>query len=167
MSNTDPKHIQRMMDYHHWASDRVHEALGDVSAAELDKPMGGSFGTARALLRHVVGVEGLWLARWLGSSPTALPEFPATYAAKDFRAEWEKSKAKQVDFARGATADKLGGKLNYKNFKGEDISLVLGDTMAHVVNHGSYHRGQLTHLLRELGRKPADTDFFVYLRLGK
>ena len=167
MSNTDPKHIQRMMDYHHWASDRTHEALSDVTAAELDKPWGGSFGTARALLRHVVGVEALWLERWLGGSPTALAEYPPTAAAKDFRAEWEKTKARQADFARRLTTEKLAAKVNYKNFKGEDISLVLGDTMAHVVNHGTYHRGQLTHLLRDLGRKPADTDFFVYLRLGK
>ena len=167
MSNTDPKHIQRMMDYHHWASDRIHEALGDVTAAELDKQWGGSFGNGRALLRHVVGVEWLWLTRWLGESPTALPEYPPTASAKDFRAEWEKTKAKQADFVRRADAAKLGGKLNYKNFKGEDISLVLGDTMAHVVNHGTYHRGQLTHLLRDLGRKPQDTDFFVFLRLGR
>lgn len=167
MSNTDPKHIRRMMDYHHWASDRVHEALADVTAAELDKPWGGSFGTGRALLRHVVAVEALWLARWLGSSPTALAEYPATAAAKDFRAEWEKSKASQAEFASARTAEQLAAKLNYRNFKGEDISLVLGDTMAHVVNHGTYHRGQLTHLLRDLGRKPVDSDFFVFLRLGR
>ena len=167
MSNTDPKHIQRMMDYHHWAADRTYEAMADVTAAELDKQWGGSFGNGRALLRHVVGVEWLWLTRWLGESPTALPEYPTTWAAKDFRAEWEKSRAKQAQFAQGVTTDKLAAKLNYRNFKGEDVSLVLGDTMAHVVNHGTYHRGQLTHLLRDLGRKAADTDFFVYLRLGK
>jgi uncharacterized damage-inducible protein DinB len=31
-----------------------------------------------------------------------------------------------------------------------------------VVNHSTYHRGQITTLLRQLGAEPAVTDFLVY-----
>ena len=35
----------------------------------------------------------------------------------------------------------------------------------HVVNHGSYHRGQVTTLLRQLGAAPpASTDFITFFR---
>jgi len=34
--------------------------------------------------------------------------------------------------------------------------------MVHVVNHSTYHRGQITTLLRQLGAEPVDTDFLVY-----
>ena len=34
--------------------------------------------------------------------------------------------------------------------------------MTHVVNHSSYHRGQVTTLLRQLGAEPVGTDFLSY-----
>jgi uncharacterized damage-inducible protein DinB len=34
--------------------------------------------------------------------------------------------------------------------------------MVHVVNHSSYHRGQVTTLLRQLGAQPVSTDFLEY-----
>jgi uncharacterized damage-inducible protein DinB len=36
--------------------------------------------------------------------------------------------------------------------------------MQHVVNHSSYHRGQVTTLLRQLGAKPVATDLITYYR---
>jgi len=34
----------------------------------------------------------------------------------------------------------------------------------HVVNHATLHRGQVVGMLRQLGVKPPNTDFFFYLR---
>jgi DinB family len=34
----------------------------------------------------------------------------------------------------------------------------------HVVNHASYHRGQITTMLRQLGREPIGTDLMAYYR---
>ena len=36
-------------------------------------------------------------------------------------------------------------------------------TMLHVVNHSSYHRGQVTNLVRQVGGTPKATDYFYYL----
>ena len=35
--------------------------------------------------------------------------------------------------------------------------------LQHVVNHSTYHRGQLTTLLRQLGAATSPTDFLVYI----
>jgi uncharacterized damage-inducible protein DinB len=163
MSNTDPKHLQQMFAYHHWASDRIHDALADVTGAELEKPWSGNFGTGRALLRHVVGVEWLWVERFGGVSPAAIPEPPAGADARWFRAEWEKSRPRQAELVRGVSAARLAAGLTFKNLKGEEMTHPLGELMTHVVNHGTYHRGQLSHLLRDLGRKAPGTDYLVWL----
>jgi uncharacterized damage-inducible protein DinB len=34
--------------------------------------------------------------------------------------------------------------------------------LQHIVNHSTYHRGQLTTLLRQLGAQPCATDFLYY-----
>ena len=44
---------------------------------------------------------------------------------------------------------------------------VLGGLMRHVVNHSTYHRGQVATQLRHLGRTPPTTDLIAYLRLEK
>ena len=156
-------YVRRLFEYHHWAADKLFEALGDVSAAELDKPWGGSFKTARALLRHIIGAEQLWLERFGGTSPKALPEFPSTYAGADFLAEWRKVKAREKEYVGGLDAAKLAGKLAYTNMKGENHTFPLADILTHVVNHGTYHRGQLSHLLRDLGRPGVSTDYVAWL----
>ena len=156
-------HVRKLFDYHHWAADKLFEALGDVSAADLDKPWGGSFKTARALLRHIVAAEQLWLERFGGSSPRTMPEFPATHAGADFLAEWRKVKAREKEFVSGLTAAKLGTNLDYVNMKGESHSWPLEEVLTHVVNHGTYHRGQLSHLLRDLGRPGVSTDYVAWL----
>jgi uncharacterized damage-inducible protein DinB len=156
-------HARKLFDYHHWAADKLFEALADVSAADLDKPWGGSFKTARALLRHIVGAEMLWLERFGGTSPKALPEFPPTHTGADYLSEWRKVKQREKEFVAALDRRKLAGDLTYVNMKGEQHSFLMSDVLTHVVNHGTYHRGQLSHLLRDLGRPGVSTDYVAWL----
>jgi uncharacterized damage-inducible protein DinB len=163
MSTDSRDDILELFDYHHWAADRVIEAAAALTPAYLDGQWGGSFGTGRALLRHVVGVEHLWCERWNGRSPKGLPDFPATFGGKDFLAEWHKIKGDQVEYLGALTRDKLQGQLTYLNMKGERWTYRLAEILQHVVNHGTYHRGQLTHLLRDNGLAAPSTDFLVFI----
>lgn len=47
-------------------------------------------------------------------------------------------------------------------WKGEAWQYPLWQMMQHVVNHSSYHRGQVATLLRQLGAEPAPTDFLLF-----
>jgi uncharacterized damage-inducible protein DinB len=54
----------------------------------------------------------------------------------------------------------------YKLMSGHPGKSPFGQMLAHVVNHGSYHRGQVTTLLRQLGAAPPkSTDMITYQRL--
>ena len=50
----------------------------------------------------------------------------------------------------------------YRNLKGEEITLPLVCSLQHLVNHNTYHRGQVTSLLRQLDRTPLGTDLFLF-----
>ena len=56
-------------------------------------------------------------------------------------------------FARELKADRLGETIAYSNLAGEARRNRLGELFVHVVNHSSYHRGQVATMLRQLGRK--------------
>jgi uncharacterized damage-inducible protein DinB len=52
---------------------------------------------------------------------------------------------------------------SYINTKGEEWKYPLEQMMQHVVNHSSYHRGQVTTMLRQLGVEAVPTDFLVFI----
>lgn len=155
--------VLRLFDYHHWAADRLFDAMEAISAEQLDRPWGGSFGTGRALLRHVVGAERVWVERWNGFSLKAIPDLPKNYSGRDFRAEWEKVKRDQRRFLDELSRDQLFTDLSYVNLKGEKWTYPFADILQHVVNHGTYHRGQLVHLLRDLGLPAPSTDYLLFV----
>jgi uncharacterized damage-inducible protein DinB len=49
----------------------------------------------------------------------------------------------------------------------EPAPITLGETLLQVVNHSTYHRGQINSRLRELGGTPPMTDFIAWVGLGK
>ena len=158
----DRAHIQRLYSFHHWATDRVLDALSAASAEQLDRAWGGSFGTGRGLLRHVIGVERLWCDRWSGQSAKSLPDYPRTHAGREFKAEWERIKEDQRRFIDALTPAQVAGDLTYVNIKGATWTYPFSDILIHCANHGTYHRGQITQLLRDLGMPAPSTDFLDF-----
>jgi uncharacterized damage-inducible protein DinB len=63
-------------------------------------------------------------------------------------------------------AERLVQPLTYVNFAGQTLSYPLAETLVHVANHGTYHRGQVATLLRQLGHSPIATDYVRYLDAG-
>jgi uncharacterized damage-inducible protein DinB len=57
--------------------------------------------------------------------------------------------------------------VSYRAPDGKAFAHPLGDLMRHVVNHSTYHRGQLATQFRQLGHTPPSTDFTRYLREAK
>ena len=155
--------VQRLFAFHHWATDRAFDALSVVTAEQLDRAWGGSFGTGRALLQHVVGVEQLWCERWNGRSPREIPDFAGTGTGRDFGARWEQIKSNQRRVIDTLTEERLAAPLAYVNLKGIAWTYPMHEIMQHCVNHGTYHRGQITHLLRDLGIPAPQTDWLVFI----
>ena len=159
----DRDFFSRLWTFHHWANGKTFDALASVSAQELDKPWGGSFKNGRGLLQHVVGGDRIWVDRWNGTSTKSAPQFPPTHGGREFRDEWQKVKADQRRYFDSLTPQKLQSSLTYTNLRGETHTWPMTDLIYHLVNHGTYHRGQMTQLLRDLGQGAPATDFTVYL----
>lgn len=156
-----------MVAYHHWAGDQLFAAASALSARDLDLAWGGSFGTGRALLRHIVGAERLWCDRLNGRPSSKIPEYPATHAGTDFRDEWTRLTAEERDIVARLTQKALGEELTYVNIKGETKTYVLDDILMHIVNHGTYHRGQISQLLRDRGHASPSTDLLFFFEHEK
>lgn len=160
----DLQTITRLYAYHHWAADRLFGALAALSQEDLDRALGGSFGSVGDLVRHVLGADTIWLRRWRGESPAALTEASTWRTPADFARVWDGLKEGQRRFLAEQTDASLARDLDYTTLNGTPYRTPLGDVLLHVVNHGTYHRGQLAHMLRQLEQRPPSTDYVLYLR---
>ena len=155
--------LRDLFGYHRWANARVLDATAGLPTADFERDLGNSFGSIRATLAHVLGADWVWLRRWLGESPKAFPEWDvATHAA--LRERWREVEGEQREFLDGLGESDVERVVAYTMLSGAAFSNPLGELCRHVVNHATYHRGQVVTLLRQLGVEPPHTDLILYYR---
>jgi len=157
--------LRTLLDYHYWARDRMLAALAPLTQEQFTRELGSSFTSVQDTLGHVYSAEWAWHQRWLGQSPTSqLPRetFPdvATVAAM-----WRKTEADVRGFLESLGEDGVNRVFEYKTLAGDEATSAFWHMLQHVVNHGSYHRGQITTMLRQLGvPAPESTDLIRFHR---
>jgi uncharacterized damage-inducible protein DinB len=110
----------------------------------------------------------LWLERFHGRSPGRVEGLDAltSIAAVGGRAD-EVSEGLQA-WAAALPPDALGRSVSYRSLRGDPFTMPLHDLLQHVVNHGTYHRGQIAMALRLLGAGAVpSTDFVIFQRLPR
>lgn len=160
--------IRLLYDYTRWADGRMFEAVAKLAPEAWTKDLGSSLKSARDTVVHVVSAQWIWLSRWKGETPKgmwAAAEFPTQASIRE---KWEPLAAELAAFVRAQTEESVAKPLSYRNLKGEPFTYPLGHLMLHTVNHSTYHRGQVTTLLRQLGAQPLSSDLVLYyLELAK
>ncbi len=151
-----------LLEYHRWATEKVLQAVSTLSAEKYTKDLGSSFPSIRDTLVHVYGADRAWLGRIQGQTPERpKPQDYPTLAS--LREVWLEALSNWPSTVQGiGHIEKM---IAYKAFDGTPYQSKLSDIIRHVVNHGSYHRGQVTTMLRQLGEKAVLTDMIAYYRL--
>lgn len=160
--------LRTLLDYHYWARDRMLAALLPLTPEEYTRELGSSFTSIQDTLGHVYSAEWAWHQRWIGVSPTSqLPRetFPDVATVRDL---WAKTETDVRGFLESLGEGGIDRAIDYKTLTGDAGSSVFWHMLQHVVNHASYHRGQLTTMLRQLGRPaPESMDLIRFYRTRK
>jgi uncharacterized damage-inducible protein DinB len=160
--------LRTMLDYHYWARDRLLDALEALTPDQLTRDLGSSFKSIHETMVHTYAAEWAWHSRWNGTSPTALLPSDQFPDLASMRQAWKELEGKMRGFL-----DRLGGEgiervFDYTLLSGQAGSTPFWQMLQHVVNHASYHRGQVTTMLRQLGAAPAKPmDMIAYYRTRK
>ena len=166
--------IALLYEYDRWANDRVLQASSALTAEQFTRDLGGSFSSVRDTLVHIFAGEWGWLQYWKESSPdaayladltarrkvlfepTAYPDVTAV------RRKWADVEREQIEFIKLLTNEALERMLVVRQTQMKLIHL-----MQHLANHSTYHRGQLSLMMRQLGAVPQATDFHVFVMEGR
>jgi uncharacterized damage-inducible protein DinB len=161
----DLQDLRTLLDYHYWARDRVLAAAAALTPEQFTRDLGSSFRSVRNTLVHVYSAEWNWHSRWQGTSPTSMlsPElFPDV---PSLQAPWSDHEGNMRAFVEQLGEAGINRIFEYKMMDGRPGATVFWQMLQHVVNHGSYHRGQVTTLLRQLGAKPGKSmDMIAFYR---
>ena len=157
--------VQTLLDYHYWARDRVLDAVAKISDAEFTAARGSSFSSIRDTLSHTHFAEWAWLSRWQGTSPTAFPALDQFVDVPSLRTAWTDLEQKLRAHLAPLTDDQLQRVIEYRLLNGTEASSPTWQMVQHVVNHASYHRGQVTTMLRQAGAQPPKSmDMIAFYR---
>ena len=150
--------------YSAWANTRIFDAAEALTAGQAVVTVASSFPSVRGTLAHVVGAEWIWLRRWLGDNPKAAPVWVAEASLPELRAHLAAVGSEREAYLAGLEEGDLERVVEYRRLSGEADAARLADLVRHVVNHSTYHRGQVVTQLRQVGASPPGTDFIAYVR---
>jgi uncharacterized damage-inducible protein DinB len=154
-----------LIEYHYWARDRVLQAVEPLPAEQYARELGGSFPSIRDTLVHLYSAEWVWHARWQGQTPTAMLSPDAFPDLPTLRRAWDEHRAAVTAYIGSLDDRSFETPLDYRTMDGRPWRHSLWHQVQHVVNHASYHRGQVTTKLRQLGAaSPKSQDLIAFYR---
>jgi uncharacterized damage-inducible protein DinB len=154
-----------LLDYHYWARDRMLDAVAVLTPEQYTRDLGNSFKSVRDTVTHIYFAEWIWHLRWNGQAPTS-PLQPDMFPdLATLRREWQEHEAKMRAFLERTGEEGLARVIEYRLLNGQPGASILWQMLQHVVNHATYHRGQVTTMLRQLGAAPPkSTDLIAFYR---
>jgi uncharacterized damage-inducible protein DinB len=159
-------HFVQLARYNVWATERLLEALEPVSELDYRRDLRLFFKSIHGTLNHLlVGEHLIWQRRFArGESPKVALDMEVE-PERDRLAQALKGGARTWEpLISGWPAERFDGQLAYTNLSGQAVSLPFAATLAHVFNHGTHHRGQITAALTSLGLPSPDLDLVVLLQ---
>jgi uncharacterized damage-inducible protein DinB len=157
--------LETLLDYNYWARDRLLDAVSELTLEQFTRPMHSSFSSVRDTIAHICDAESIWLARWNGGQPVGFQKADRIANVAVARQEWTQLESAMRGVLRNLGPLTLECVIEYKDMRGNPRTDFFWQTLQHLVNHGSYHRGQVTTMLRQLGvQPPKSMDLIAYYR---
>jgi uncharacterized damage-inducible protein DinB len=155
--------VAQLVAFNRWADARFFEALSQLSPEQYGRDLQSSHGGIHGTLAHIVGVEKGWLRRWQRQPETAASPLRQMRSLTELRADWEDVCAAMDQFLATLDDLKLQETLETTTLAGT-FTAPYWQMIQHVVDHSSYHRGQIVTMLRQLGVTPPSTGLMRFYR---
>jgi uncharacterized damage-inducible protein DinB len=161
-------HSLELYDYHVWANQKIFDRLKELSEDIYKKDIQSVFPSISKVMAHIYVADNIWLDFMSGE------KFDEVYTLADqLREQMETKRIEEVETMFFDLSDQYKAFLDRQEdmetaivletrFAGR-LETRLSDLVQHVVNHGTYHRGNITAMLRQLGHPGVMTDYVLYL----
>ena len=154
--------LRELYGFNDWANTRTLDAAARLAPDQLTREIGGSFPSLWTTLMHIYGAERSWFARWQGTPEGVTPDAIVVNDLPDLHGQWSTFADERTRWLANVSEETTRRTIPIRLRSGLRFEQQLGATMRHVVNHSTYHRGQITNFLRQVGAEPVATDLVLY-----
>ncbi|MBC7884038.1 MAG: hypothetical protein H7X99_01085 [Saprospiraceae bacterium] len=158
-------HLTTYINFNLWANTIMTNWLLSKDPALMTMEVKSSFPTVDKTLVHLWVAEHIWMKRMLGET---YENILSVCEGKDTSFIVEKLIASSngyVTYINEISDVVLDNHIKYRLLSGDEGSATIAHILQHIMNHSTYHRGQLVTIGRELGfTDPPKTDFMEYIR---
>ena len=160
------KHLATLARYNLWATRRLFEHVDALPEADYRRDAGLFFKSVHGTLNHLlVGEHLLWFRRFAAAeSPPLALNAEAEPDRQHLREGLVESAQAWPPFVAGCDAARFDGMIHYTTTRGVPMSLPFAATLAHVFNHATHHRGQISAAITSMGHPCPEMDLVWMLQ---
>jgi uncharacterized damage-inducible protein DinB len=169
--------IAALAEYNLNANKKMLGILEGASPQVLTKDMGSYYKTILSTVDHIFFAEVNWLKKFNAffSYPSLAKSWLVTTDMEEIKTR-AKANSKVlfsllrdadglfVNFAGELDEGDLETRVKFKNMKGEDMQRKYWNTIVHILNHGTHHRGEISAMLDMQGVENDYSGFNQYTR---
>ena len=137
--------------YNSWANDKAMTWLYELSNKQWEQPLTSSFGSVMQTAIHMASAEKIWIDFWTKAPNPIYLSAHFTGSKNELLSTWETASAGVHDFIANCPEEHYNTPVTFVYPRGGSGQLLYWQTFAHILNHSTYHRGQLVTLLRQVG----------------
>lgn len=137
--------------YNAWANQKIGEAILAQPEALFTAEVKSSFSSLRETLLHIWMAESVWWQRIKLQEVIIHPNENFTGSPQELINNLLQQSRQWEEWVLNASEASLTHEFIYRNLKSERFKNPVYQTLMHVFNHSTYHRGQLVTMLRTLG----------------
>ncbi|MGO4730887.1 DinB family protein [Paenibacillus sp. 2KB_22] len=159
-------HPEQMYNYNAWANQTILNRIKELPSSVLSQEVNSSFPTIAHALSHIYAVDKMW---YLVLTGTGMPE--ALQTCMPLNGEIHGSIDEYMQMFADLSAqysEWLQGQTNLEQTVLLDNPFAgvretsLSEMVFHLVNHGTYHRGNVSTMLRQLGHASIMNDYSLF-----
>ena len=157
--------LSQLAAYNIWANHKLLEIILALPEEKQKQEVPSSFRSLYTTVFHMWDAESIWWQRMKLHERIIRPSDNFNSSMKDVSNGLLQQNQQWQEWVDTSTEPILDHVFQYYSQKKESFKQPIFQMMLHVFNHGTYHRGQLVNMLRQLGiEKIPQTDFIVWSR---
>jgi uncharacterized damage-inducible protein DinB len=151
--------------FNYWANENLLNTILSIGENKLDEQIISSFDSIRKTVYHIWDAENIWLRRWNGVPIDGWPSKNFTGGMQLCKNEMLGNSKSLLEYVVNAPDQQLDKNFQFKLMNGTEGESMYWQSFMHVFNHGTYHRGQLVTMLRQVGvTEIPQTDYIAFVR---
>src|SRR5277367_4893825 len=154
--------VVALFAYDRWANTKVFDACRKLTAEQyVAEPVPG-WSSVRSTIYHIAQVTDFHLRTLAGDLDTRIPTEAGLATVDDAARLLEHAYRRFEELRPTLTPERLDSLLTLRPSGWPSMTLPRWAMLRHIVNHCTYHRGQVASKLKRFGVEQPNTDFFFW-----